>query len=72
MVETSAVVLPGDASRKFDQLSIAELIAETRKQTVRNFYGSTSHPIRKRQDEPLEVGETRIRRIGVKIGNLVG
>ena len=53
MIETSAIVLPGDSRRQFDQLCLRKTLPQTREECVGNFHRSSSHLIGVLEDEAL-------------------
>jgi hypothetical protein len=55
VVETGAIVFPGDRGDQFDELGIVEFLAQAGEESVGNFDGSLGHGVGEFEDQALEV-----------------
>jgi len=71
VIETGAVVLPGDSGSKFYQFCISEALAQACEECIGNFDWSTGHGVGVLEDKPFQVREVETGPVVVQVGNLL-
>jgi hypothetical protein len=71
MIVARPIILPCDRRSQFNQFSLVKSLTQPREQWVRNFNRSTSHGIRKLQNQTFQLRKIEITAILVQIRDLL-